>query len=47
MLYLQSIGQSLVQAGDLRGDAKIDGTIANFDHKSADDIGINLVKVLD
>jgi len=29
MLYLQSIGQSLVQAGDLRGDAKIDGAIAN------------------
>lgn len=45
-IKLQSIGQSLVELGDLGGDAEVDGSVADFDDKTTNDVGDDLVEKL-
>lgn len=43
ILHLQSIGQSLVHLGDLGGNAKVDGAVANLDNESTNKVGVDLI----
>lgn len=40
---LQSIGEGLVHLGDLGRNAKIDGTVADFNDETADDVRVDLL----
>ena len=39
---LQSISESLVELGDLGGDAQVDGAVTDLDNEPADDVGVDL-----
>lgn len=40
--YLQSVLQELVHLGEPGGNAEVDGPVANFDDKTALDVGVDL-----
>lgn len=42
ILHLQSIGKSLVQLGDLGGDAEVDGAVTDLDNESTDEVRVDL-----
>jgi len=42
ILHLQSISQSLVQLGDLGGDAEVDGAVTDLDNEATNKVGVNL-----
>lgn len=39
---LQSVGKELVELGDLGGDAKVNGTVADLNNEATDDLGVDL-----
>ena len=42
ILHLQSIGQSLVQLGDLGRNAEVDSAVTNLNNESTNKVGVNL-----
>ena len=46
-ISLQAVRQELVHLGDASGDGEINGAVADFDDKSAHDIGVDLEHVLE
>jgi hypothetical protein len=42
LVVLQAVLQELVHLGDARGDAKVDGAVADLNNESTDDVGVNL-----
>lgn len=42
MVILQGVGQELVHLGDAGGDAEVNGSVANLDDESANDVGVDL-----
>lgn len=41
--FLQAVGEELVHLGDAGGDAEVDGAVADFDDKAADDVRVDLL----
>ena len=39
---LQSVGEGLVELGDLGRHAEVDGAVTDLDDKSTDELGVNL-----
>lgn len=42
MVILQSVREELVHLGDAGSNAQVDGSVANVDDKSTNDLGVNL-----
>jgi hypothetical protein len=42
-LILQAVRKQLVHLGDAGGDAEVDGTVADLNDESTDDVGVDLV----
>jgi hypothetical protein len=42
-IILQSIVKELVHLGDARGDAQVNGAVANLDDQAANDVRVDLV----
>lgn len=42
MFYLHSVSKSLVQLGDLGGDAQVDSAVANLNDKTAEKVMVDL-----
>lgn len=42
VFFLQSIRQELVHLGDAGGDAEVDGSVADLDDETADDVRVDL-----
>lgn len=39
---LQGVGQELVHLGDLSGDGEVDGSVANLNNQSTQNLGVDL-----
>lgn len=46
LLFLQAVGEELVQLGDLGGDGEVDGSVADLDDEPTQDIRVHLVSHL-
>lgn len=42
-LILQAVRKELVHLGDARGDAEVNGTVADLDDESTDNVRVDLV----
>jgi hypothetical protein len=42
MVVLQSVREELVHLGDTGSNAQVDGSVANVDDESTNDLGVNL-----
>lgn len=39
---LQSVGEGLVELGNLGGDAEVDGAVTDLNNQTADELGVDL-----
>lgn len=44
MINLQGVGEELVHLGDAGGNAEVDGSVANLNDETTNDLGVDLAK---
>lgn len=40
---LQSVGEGLVELGNLRGDAEVNGAVTDLNDQTTDELGVDLI----